>query len=67
MFYLKKILKDNNIKIFDISKELNIRLSGRFCLHSDFTLEELRKIKKYLVAKNIIAKNFDIGCFLDEV
>lgn len=67
MFYLKKILKDNNIKIIDISKELNIKLSLRFCLHSDFSLMELQKIKKYLVSRNIISKNFDIGCFLDEV
>lgn len=67
MFYLRKILKDNNIKIKDISKTLNIPFSQRFTLHSDFTLEELLKVKKYLVNLNIITADFDIGSFLDFV
>ena len=65
MFYLKALLKKNKIKICVLSKELNIRLSERFCLHSDFTLEELKKIKNYLVDKQIITSDFDIGKFLD--
>ena len=67
MFYLKTLLKENNIKIKVVSKELKIRLSERFCLHSDFTLEELQRVKKYLVDKQIIASDFDIGKFLDFV
>ena len=67
MFYLRKLLKDNNINIGLLSKELNIRLSERFCLHSDFTIDDLKKIKRYLVDKQIISSNFDIGNFLDEV
>lgn len=65
MFYLKTLLKENKIKIKFISKDLNIRLSERFCLHSDFTLEELQKVKKYLIDKRVIAPDFDIGKFLD--
>lgn len=65
MFYLKVLLKENKIKIKHISKVLNIRLSERFCLHSDFTLEELQRVKKYLIDKQIISSDFDIGKFLD--
>lgn len=67
MYYLKKILKDNNIKIKDISTTCRVRLAERFCFHSDFKLNELLRIKKYLVERKIIKKNFDIGKFLDIV
>lgn len=67
MFYLKKLFKENKIKIKLISEELNIRFSERFCKHADFTLEELQKVKKYLVDKKILHSSFDIGKFLDIV
>ena len=67
MFYLRKLFKDNKISVRPLEKELNIRFSEKFCLHSDFTIDDLKKIKRYLVDKQIISSNFDIGNFLDEV
>ena len=67
MYYLKKILKNNDIKIKDISITCNVRLAERFCFHSDFKIDELIRIKKYLVERKIIEENFDIGNFLDIV
>lgn len=67
MFFLRKLLKDNNISVYGLEKKLNIRLSERLCLHSDFTIDELKEIKRYLVGKQVISSDFDIGCFLDEV
>ena len=67
MFYLSLLFKKNKIKLKDISKELKIPFADRFCLHSDFRLDELKKTKEYLVKNNIITQTFDIGNFLDIV
>ena len=66
--YLRKILNDNNIKRFEIYNLIGcsrIVLESKLSLIVDFKIEELEKIKEYLVLKGVIPDNFDIGCFLD--
>ena len=70
MFYLKKILLDNNISIACIGQVINVDhslVSARFNKKRDFSLDELVLIKNYLVSLSIIPLDFDIGTFLDEV
>ena len=70
MLKLKEILKNNNIKMLTISKLLNIdysTLKSKMNCKHDFKINELEKIKSYLVELNILNENFDIGEFLNIV
>lgn len=65
---LKKILKDNNITNAEINRYLNIWkscLTMKLSLKTDFTINELKLIKIYLVNKGIINDDFDYADFLD--
>lgn len=67
---LKKILKDNNITNLEINRYLNIwkcALSEKLSLRKDFTINELKLIKVYLVNKGIINDDYDYADFLDLV
>ncbi len=70
MLYLRKLLKDNKISIPKLAylTDINYRtLEYKLALKQDFRLEELEKIKKVLVEKQIIPPSFDIGEFLTMV
>mgnify|MGYP001078394215 CR=1 FL=1 len=67
---LKKILKDNNISNVEIERYLNIYrgyLTDKLSLRRDFTINELKLIKVYLVNKGIINDDYDYADFLDLV
>ncbi len=70
MIKLKTILKDNNIKNVEIEKFLNIwknALTYKMSLKRDFTINELKLIKIFLVNKGIIGDDYDYADFLDLV
>lgn len=71
MFLIQKILKDNNISIFEICKILNILSSStlycKLTKKRDFSIDDLNTIKDFLIKKEIINNDFDIGNFLNEI
>ena len=70
MFYLRKILKDNNLSIAFLAEKIGINrkyLEFKLLTKVDFTIEDLEKIKNILVDMHIIQPNFDIGEFLNIV
>ena len=69
MIYLKKILFDNGISMQMIARLLNINkcsVHERLNCKHDFTLNELKTIRNYLIDLKIISIDFDLGDLLNE-
>ena len=67
---LKKILKNNHISNAEIDKYLNTYkgyLKDKLSLRRDFTINDLKLIKIYLVKNGIINDDYDYSDFLDLV
>ena len=64
------MLKDNNIKMTELARFLNIScsyLTGKCKLLKDFKISELINIKEFLVSRGIINDDYDYCDFLDLV
>lgn len=71
MLVIRKIFNDNkNLSLYGLSYILGINigsLRSKLNKSKDFTIEELEKIKNFLIDNKIIDENFDIGEFLNEI
>ena len=69
MLKLVKILKENKVKYVEIYTLLQCSLTMynfKIALKVDFTIDELEKIKAYLVNLGAIPYDYDIGEFLEQ-
>ena len=70
MILLKKIMKDNCIKSYELYTLIGcsrVNFEYKCSLRVDFKIEELEMIKNFFVELNIVTSDFDIGCFLESV
>ena len=68
MLRVYRICLDNHITLCDLSVVLGVRynyVGAMLKMKADFSLNYLYKVRDFLVQKNLIKKDIDIGSLLD--